>query len=193
MDTELIKLLHEECSYKIADELLDKFISRTTEIHLKNKEVLVPYGKFDPNVYILKSGIMRYVYFDGERERTYGFGSPGTIMISFHSFCMREPAFFQAEACGKCVVLKLTKVGLDELLKESHEFAIWMFHHATWQLYYKEHKYSVINGHAKERFYAMVKNRPDIIARVPLQAIASYLGVTPSYLSLLKKSFKSKK
>lgn len=37
----------------------------------------------------------------------------------------------------------------------------------------------------------MVKNRPEIIRAVPARVIASYLGVSPEYLSRIRKSMLS--
>ena len=49
----------------------------------------------------------------------------------------------------------------------------------------------IIQGSAKERYEAMMKNRPDIAMRVPLKIIASYLGITPQYLSKLRRELAS--
>ncbi len=40
----LKKLIYDECPYKLSDELLDRFMGLMTELHLKNKEALIPYG-----------------------------------------------------------------------------------------------------------------------------------------------------
>lgn len=40
----------------------------------------------------------------------------------------------------------------------------------------------------RERFDAMIRNRPEIMENVPLRIIASYLGITPQYLSKLKNA-----
>ena len=184
----LKKLLYDECQYKMPDRLLDEFMGAMTEVHLKNNEPLIPYGKVDTNAYVQKSGITRYCYFDGEKEKTYGFAIPGTIMISYHCYYLRQPSYFQLESCGESVVMQVSKKTLDDMVKSSHEFAQWMFSLSLGQLYSNELKYSIINGMAKERFISLVRNRPEIMACVPLKTIASYLGVTPAYLSRLKKN-----
>ena len=171
----------------MSDGLFDEFIGAMTDIHLKNREVLIPYDKLDTNVYLQKSGITRYCYFDGEREKTYAFTTPGTLMISYHSHFLRKPSFYQFESCGESVVGKLSKKYLDEMIERSHEFAQWMLRISMGQLYANELKQSVVNGLAKERFMSLIKNRPEIMARVPMKTIASYLGVTPEYLYRLKK------
>lgn len=188
MDNELKKLLYDEYRYKMPDELLDSFIEAMTEVCLKNKEVLVPYGKFDSNVYVQKSGITRFCYFDGENEKTYGFATPGTVMISYHSHFMRRPSFFQLESCGESVVMKIPKKKFDEMVAGSHEFAQWVLTIHLQQLYFNEFRYQVVNGTVKERYLSLIENRPEIVACVPLKDIASYLGCTPNYLSSLKNN-----
>lgn len=181
------KLLYDEVQYKMPDELYDRLLEATEEVRLKNREAVIPYGRLDTNTYILRSGILRSCYFDGIVEKTCGFAAPGTVIVSFHCLFLRQPSFFQFESCGESVCMKLTKQQVDEMVARSHEFARWFLSLSIGQLYFNEVKYAVINGLAKERFQALMKNRPDIMARVPLKTIASYLGVTPAYLSRLKK------
>ena len=67
-------------------------------------------------------------------------------------------------------------------------FARWMYSVAIHQLFALERKVSLINGTVKERYLALIKNRPDIIKNVSMKVIASYLGVSPHYLCRLKKT-----
>ena len=47
---------------------------------------------------------------------------------------------------------------------------------------------SVFMGNARERYLQILAKRPEIIRHVSLKIIASYLGVTPNYLSNLRRS-----
>ncbi len=187
MDETLKEQLLCEAGIGMSDELFERFVGSMTEIHLKNREVLVAAGKIDTNVYVQKDGLIRAWYFDGENEKTYGFSNPGTMLISYHSFFMGQPSFFQFESCGETTMLRMSRKELDELVDSSGEFAKWLLAARAGQLYANEFKLSVITGSAKERYTALVKNRPEVIARVPVRIIASYLGVTPNYLSYLKR------
>ena len=190
---ELKKLLSEECVYQLRDDVMERFLSLGEEVRLKPKEILVMSGRVNPHAYILKEGILRNTYLEGLKEITVGFALPGTMALDIHSYYMNQPAFFQIEACCESVVLKVTKENFDHLLQESHEFALWALSMTQCQLYFYEMKNSVINGDAKERFLSLCRNRPEIVAKVPLGMIASYLGVTQSYLSRLRKSLFSAK
>ncbi len=185
---ELRHLINDEYRYKMPDDVFGRFVGAMIEVRLKNREVLIPYGKLDTNVYIHKSGIIRGWSLDGDKEKTQGFSNPGTVLISYHSYFMREPSFYQYESCGESTVMKISKKEVDELIRTSHEFAQWMLVVQSQKLYFNEFKSAVINGTAKDRYVALIKSRPEIIARVPLKIIASYLGVTPNYLSNLKRA-----
>jgi len=47
----------------------------------------------------------------------------------------------------------------------------------------------VHNGTAADRYRRMLADRPEITDRVPQKMVASYLGVTPEYLSKLKRDY----
>ncbi len=181
------KRLNTTCDYGMSDETMDMFIGLMSEINLKDKEPLIPYGKFDNNIYVLREGILRKAYFDGMREKTMAFATPGNLIISYHSFYMHVPSFFQYESCGRSVVMKIPKAKFDELSEQSVDFKNWMLRMCVEQLWCWEMKASVINGTAKERFEALIKNRPEILKRVSNKIIASYIGVNQPYLSRLKR------
>jgi CRP-like cAMP-binding protein len=194
MDYEFKKLLQEEAGgMKMSDELFERFIGAMTEIHLKNKEVLVVYDKVDTNLYVLKSGVLRACYFDNGNEKTYGFADPGTMAVSYHSHFWHKPSVFQMESCGESTVLKMTKKQLDELLDSSPEFARWLLGIRAGQLCFNEYKLTAIVGEAKERYRWMLSHRPNVLAVVPSKTMASYLGVTQTHLSRLKKSIAQEK
>lgn len=186
----LKKLLAEECHYRLRDEIMDRFLDMMTEVRLKVNEPIISYGELNSDVYILKEGIIRLIYFDGINERTHAFALAGTMVMSHHSYFMRYPAFLQVEACIESTVMKISKRAFDDLMEESHEFSRWVADMALSQLYSYEMKLSVINGTtAKERFVSLAKSRPMIMEKVSLKIIASYLGITPQYLSMLKQQF----
>jgi CRP-like cAMP-binding protein len=188
----LRKQLDAECGYRMKDETMDMFIGLMTELKLKRNQTLIPYGERDNNIYIARKGIMRNVYFDGFKEVTFGFCLPGTLMISYYSFCKNSPSFSQFEACCDSVVMKIPKAKFIDLANQSHDFAQWMMYMSLEQLLFFEMKREVVNGDAKERLSALIEHRPEIIENVSSKIIASYIGVTQQYLSTLKQHFAHK-
>ncbi|MDR2891194.1 MAG: Crp/Fnr family transcriptional regulator [Alistipes sp.] len=187
---DLKKLLHKECLYRMNDRTMDAFLAPMTEIELKNNEHLIRYGKFDDNVYVVREGILRFAYFDGLKEMTFGFSTPGTVIIQYHSFYRREPSFFQIESCGKSTIMKMSRADYDKLSASSEDFKNWILCLQSAQLWLYERKLAVMNGTARERFDALVRHRPEILEKVSMKVIASYIGITPSSLSRLKRETK---
>lgn len=184
---DLKKVLSNECKYHISEKMLDILFEQVEEIRIKSKESIIEYGVVNSNIYIVKSGILAGMYFDGNKEKTFGFASSGTLLLSPHSYYMGKESFIHLEACTESVVLKVSKKDFDKILMEHHEFALWMYTMAMAQIFVFEMKLSLINGTAKERYSSLFKNRPDIINSVSMKLLASYLDVTPSYLCRIKR------
>lgn len=187
--TTLRQLLRKECGYIPTDETLDLFLHETETFTYDSGEILIHVGHTDSNLYVVASGIIRFVDMDGEKERTSAFGTPGTIFMSKYSFVKNMPSYYQVEACCPSVLLRIRHKRYEELVRKSHDFTLWMLNLAHEELFYQELKNSKVNnGNAKERFLAIIKNRPEIIGSVQQKIIASYLNITPEYLSRLRKS-----
>lgn len=185
-------LLLKECNYPLPEEVMERFLAPKQDIDLKRNEILVMSGMVDTNIYVVEDGILRFSYMNGTREVTFGFALPGTMIISMHSFYCHLPVFYQIEACCPSKVIKIPQKHYDTLVAESHDFARWALEMAHGQLYFFEKKNHIINGDAKERFLSLAQNRPEIMEKVPLGIVASYLGITQSYLSRLKKLINQK-
>ncbi len=187
---EMKQLLKEEVGFLPAGPGLDHALSHADWMRVDSKYVVIEMGKTCPDVFIVKDGIIRVWDFDGEKERTFGFGLPGTIFESKHSFVMHGPSYYQVETCCPSTILRIPEKEVWESVESDHSFAIFMLHNAYGELYSHEFKESTINnGTAKERFEAMLKYRPVILEKVPQKIIASYLGITSEYFSMLKRRF----
>lgn len=188
-DLEEIKsLLKDEVGFLPSGPGLDNLLINAEWLHVDSKYVVIEMGKTCPDVYILKDGIIRVWDFDGEKERTFGFGLPGTIFESKHSFVMHGPSYYQVETCCPSIILRIPEKEFWETVKNDNSFAIFMLHNAYGELYSHEFKESTINnGTARERFEALLKFRPIILDKVPQKIIASYLGITSEYFSVLKR------
>ena len=53
-------------------------------------------------------------------------------------------------------------------------------------------KRDLFTGNARERYLALMRNRPEIVKSVSQRILASYLGITPQYLSNIRKEIFNK-
>ncbi|MDE6098299.1 MAG: Crp/Fnr family transcriptional regulator [Muribaculaceae bacterium] len=180
-------LLNLECDRMLDSEEWDSLLCLATEVNLKRGQVLIEAGTVKPDIYIVKEGILRAVDFDGDQERTFCFGLPGTIFNSRFSFYRRLPSYYQIEACCRSVVLQIPRDEYIALTDRNHAFAVWALHYAWMEQFLEEERESTVhNGNAEERYRHMLKTRPMIVKGVSQRVLASYLGVTPEYLCRVK-------
>lgn len=178
-------LLIKELGYLPDD--IDLLLSRGALIRCHKGEVLIECGKLCDSAFIVKSGIMRFVDMNGDRERTFAFALPGTLFFSKHSFVMKQPSYYQVEACCDSELLEISCQDFWNVAELSHDISLWLLKYAHGELFCQEYKNAVVhNGSAAERYRKMLGDRPEIIENVSQKIIASYLGVTPEYLSKLK-------
>ncbi len=189
MDREKLKvLLKNELGYLPANDAIDLLIDFGQEVSYSRGDVMIGVGEMVPDVFIVESGIIRFVDMNGDRERTFGFALAGTVFMSKHSFVMDLPSYYQVEACCESEVLVIKREAFRKAINESKDLALWMLDYAYGELFYQEHKNKAIhNGTAAERYRSIYADRPEILEKVPQKIIASYLGVTPEYLSKLKR------
>lgn len=179
-------LLRNELGY--LPESIDILLEKGSLQKYPRGRVVIECGKCCPDVFILKSGIMRFADMNGDRERTFGFALPGTLFFSKHSFVMHEPSYYLVESCCDSELLVISHADFWKAAEASHDLALWMLRYAHGELFYQEYKNAVVhNGSAAERYRKMLADRPEIIRNVSQKMIASYLGVSPEYLCKLKK------
>ena len=185
---EMKRLLKEEVGFLPSGPGLDHLLMSAEWLRVAAKYVVIEMGKTCPDVYIIRDGIIRVWDFDGEKERTFGFGLPGTIFESKHSFVKHGPSYYQVETCCPSVILRIPEREFWNMVETDPTFAVFMLHNAYGELYSHEFKESTVNnGTARQRFEAMLKYRPVILEKVPQKIIASYLGITSEYFSVLKR------
>ena len=186
----LRQLLRQECDYVLSDSTLDEFLGAATLKRLHRSEILVEVGAVADSMYIVKEGILRLTDMNGNRERTFAFGLPGTVFVSKHSFVRQLPSYYQIEACCDSVVLCIPRRAYDSLIASNHDFTRWMLVMSQTELFYQEYKNSSVNnGSAAERFESLLRLRPEIPMNVSGRTVASYLGISPEYYCRLKKRF----
>lgn len=170
----------------LSEESLDKLFSLMKEVRFKQGEPIVRLGEIDDHFYIAKEGVFRGFFFQEDKEVTLYFGVEGDIIMSLAPFYRGEPSALIIESCCDSVMLRISKADMMKLIRESLEIANWMVDKAFSQFYWFEKKGTVIVGDASEKYFNLLHNRPELLQKVPLKTISSYLGITRQSLSRLR-------
>lgn len=156
-------LLALEAKKQLSETIFDRLLASGEEVTLPTYGAMIDAGVYDPDIYIVKKGMIRGTYLDKKLEKTAGFALPGSLLISFHCYYGGEPSYYRYEACCPTVVVRIPKAAFDDLIEDSHEFALWVMSAHQNQLYYTEFKNKLLSGDSKSRLIQLTTRLQGII------------------------------
>ena len=158
--------------------------SLSTEVYPKGFRILEA-GKIERNVFFIKKGIVRaYVLVDG-KELTFWIGREGDTIVSLKSYVNNQCGYETVELMENSVLYVLERNDLYELFKEDIHIANWGRKFAELEFLQTEERLISL-----ERYVALLKDNSDLLQRIPLECLASYLGITPVSLSRIRAKMK---
>lgn len=169
----------------------DSVLLRTyfTQVRVKRNMVLEVQNKVPKHLYFVNSGYMRLFYVDdmGEEQTTHLCG-PNGFITSFSTFIHQTKAPENVACITDCSVLKITYYDAKQLVDKSETFKnffLLMFEKSLSSATERANDLACLT--AEQRYQKMVEQQPQFIQNIPLQHIASYLGIKPQSLSRIRK------
>jgi CRP-like cAMP-binding protein len=170
--------------------LADKF----ELLELPMNELVLIENKLTKNSYILEVGFIRSFTLDNEgNEVTTNIFSPISFINDVMGFFKQQPATESFQTLTPC---KLWSMSYEEVqtnfhsIPEFREFGRMML--ITNYSNLKERMLGMIKDNAENRYLKLMEKHPEIFQNVPLKIIASYLGITDTSLSRLRKTISSR-
>jgi len=149
--------------------------------------MLIKAGRTERFVYIIEKGIARAFCHKDDKEVTFWFGSESDILLSYNSFFLGKPGYENIELLESSTVYKIAHQTLQNLYESDLEFANWGRRLAESELVKAEECFIARQFKtAKECYEDFIHSTPDILQRVQLGHIASYLGISQVTLSRIR-------
>lgn len=173
----------------ISETDIEYMLSLFKPLSLAKEEFFLKYDKICNQAAFVKSGILRVYYPNDNGEDTTCYISLSNEFItSFSSFTTSKPSTENIQAIVPTELLVISKQDLEMLYNKipiTQEFGRKAAENVAIMM---EKRMSLfLNNSAKERYQYLMKHNPVLIQTVPLQYLASYLGITPQHLSRLRK------
>lgn len=144
-------------------------------------------GRVEPWVYFMERGIARAYTRPQRKEITFWLGREGDALLSYNSYIYGRPGYETMELLEDCDLYQIATETLHNLYRHHLDLANWGRKLAERELVKTEqHFINLQHKTAKERYADLLQNQPDLLRRVPLMHIASYLGVTQVTLSRIR-------
>lgn len=162
-----------------------------TEVNYPKNFCLMKADKIVPYVYFIKKGIVRAYASTPENDITFWFGSEGETVISMKSYVEDKPGYENIELLESCELYQLETENLRKLFNEDIHIANWGRKFAERELIKTEEL--IISRQFKtalDRYTDLMREKPNLLKRVQLGHIASYLGITQVSLSRIRAEIK---
>lgn len=148
-------------------------------------QLILRKGHVCRHLYFLKKGLVR-CYLPNE-DRTLWCEFENNFFFIPQSFFNQLPAAESLVALEDSEGIRISYTHLEKLYQENHQWAKWGIRFMKEQYLKIESIYTaLLYQSATERYETLIKAQPDVLQRVPLQYIASFLGVSPVSLSRIR-------
>jgi CRP-like cAMP-binding protein len=169
---------------------IDLVKTKTKQIELQKEAYFSEAGKIARQIAFVAEGIVRVCYYNNQGEEiTKYFINENHFVVDLNSFIYQTPSseYIQAVTDCKLIVfsadawkeLSLTIIGWDAIVNKITAKSL---------LQKVERISPMMAEDAKARYINFLEKFPNIANRIPLSYLASYLGITQSSLSRIRKN-----
>ncbi|MDN5288514.1 MAG: Crp/Fnr family transcriptional regulator [Mucilaginibacter sp.] len=167
----------------------EHIIAKLQRKPVAKKTVLLPIGTICRNIYFVNKGCLRIFNTDSEgQEHNILFSPQNWWAVDIASFSGQMPAFYTISALEDTEVFYLSYNVLEELytqIPKLERFFRIMIQNGFYL--YQQRITSNLSKTAEERYALFQKQYPKLEQRIAQKHIASYLGITPVFLSMIRK------
>jgi len=164
-------------------------VSRLEYKTVKKNSILLKEREVCRNIYFVNKGCLRMYYADKEGEdHNILFCPENWWSVDIASFSQQEPAFYTIGALEDTEVFYISYAILEQLFVEVPKLERF-FRIMTQNGFnlYQHRIMSNLSRSAEERYQLFRKQYPKLEQRIAQKHIASYLGITPVFLSMIRK------
>ena len=185
--TSILQNIAKHVSLTSEEETL--FLSKTETKFVKAKTILLSSNEIAKHTYFVNSGILRsFNINDNIIEHVLHFACEGWWIGDMYSYISEKPGNLFIEVLEDAEIVSISKENHQQLYREIPKLERFFRILAENSLVsHQERLMDNLSLTAEERFEKFCAKYPTLIQKVSQKQIASYIGVTPEFLSKLKK------
>ena len=173
--------------YPISEGTAQALRERVELCRFPKKYQLIREGVCCKAAYFIEKGLTRSFWLVGDEEVTTSFSYEGGIVFSMDELYYDRPSEEYVETLEETTACRIDLKDLRRLFETNLELANWgrIIHQNEYRRLHRSHKERLTLS-AAERYEAFCRQFPQVVQRVQLGYIASYLGLTLPTLSRLR-------
>ena len=149
-------------------------------------EILLRPGQVATSFLFVEEGVLRTFEYDDEgNDLTKFFFSEGQFVTNLHSYTSGQPSDFSIETLTPCTIRSFDKAATGEIPNWANLFSALLQKELGKKV---RDQYYLRNHDARETYARFLHRHGDLVNRVPLKHIASYLGIAPPTLRRVRRA-----
>lgn len=182
-------LIDQFCKYGYLSDEAAKEIDRRTNYFLKKKgEHFLKEGQNISSYFVIAKGVIRVYFRRNEKEVNTWFGEENQIFGSILPIYANKPSFENIQFLEDSEIYAISSNDLNDLYRLYPELNLIGRKIAEEVcIILEERTVSLHTESATERYETLIRLQPNLLNRINLGHIATYLGITPETLSRIRK------
>jgi CRP-like cAMP-binding protein len=175
-------------NFPLSKQTMEQVISKFHKEELSKGDYFIKTGRPALKLGFIETGLIRIYAASEEKEVTQWISTPGYFITELSSFIFQQPSRLNLQALEDSVIWSISKEDHYQLCKELPEWnEVDKKFIAKCFVILEDRIFSHLYMTAEERFKQLMDFNPELFNRVPLQYLASMLGMTPETLSRMRK------
>jgi CRP-like cAMP-binding protein len=173
----------------IDNKSLENILSGFKTVEINKGEFFLHSGSICRKMAFIETGFLRMYDIADGKEVTFWIGGSGKFITSLSSFVFQTASYWNIQAITDCKLYVISREKHFKLCQEEPkwlEFDNLLLAHSFALL--EKSMFAQLHTTANERFESLMEEEPELFQYVPLQYIASMIGITPESLSRLRKN-----
>lgn len=177
------------CNSLLTEENFEIISTAHREVRFKKGDFFLNKGEISGSYLIMESGLMRsFVYSYNGDDITTNFFSNHEVVIEVLSLFNRTRSEEYIQALTDCICWQIDHDRFEQLYHSIKGIREWGRAWMSEQLFVsKIRSVEIITDNATNRYLKLIREKPQVIRQAPLKQIASYLGITDTSLSRIRK------
>ncbi|WNJ17104.1 Crp/Fnr family transcriptional regulator [Pontibacter sp. G13] len=177
----------------LTESEIEEMVRIASPRHLNRGDYLIQAGMVCQEVAFVVSGVVRSYYhtLSGE-EVTYCFRFQDGFLAAYSSFISQKPTSEYLQAISPTELLVISKSEIHRLENSSVNFLRFFKFMAEQEFIAMEARIFQLQQKSSEsRYRDLIENHPEYLHLIPLNHLASYIGVTQRHLSRIRGSIRN--
>lgn len=171
----------------LSEDELETIASKFKRKTVKNNTYLLKKGSICKDLVFVDKGCLRLYYLKDDIEISVWFAFEQSSAIEIYSFISENPSTYFLQAIADSEVLYLSKTELMKLYRHHPNMQEMMRNFWEDVILNLIDRFTALQTDSAEKRYLDLLSKPEYLEKIPQKYLASFIGVTPTSLSRIRK------